>query len=167
MNFYFKSHRFLPTLFFLLFNVWQYPHSLLFILKRKLEIFQIKKWRRGRYRGRGPHRRVPPLWRRGERHRARGEFIQSINRSIRQPIYRSIISYFSLSITQAVSHELGTQLIFKNMQFNLSEMHIRIKHISVRRILLKDLCQLSVQHWCQIKTIISGGNAPLSGGIRA
>ena len=31
-----------------------------------------------------------------------------------------------------------------------------IKNIEVRRIHLKYLCLLSVQHWCQIKTIISG-----------
>ena len=30
------------------------------------------------------------------------------------------------------------------------------EYLIKKDILLRDLCQLSVQHWCQIKTIISG-----------
>ena len=40
--------------------------------------------------------------------------------------------------------------------FYLSAYMLCSKNIKLSRIRLKELCQLSVQHWCRIKTIIQG-----------
>ena len=40
--------------------------------------------------------------------------------------------------------------------FYLSAYMLCSKNIKLSRIRLKELCQLSVQHWCRIKTIIPG-----------